>query len=108
MAEASAPMREALAQCAVSRPSIPVIANVTADVYPDDPGAIREALIAQLVSPVLWYDSVQRLANDGHRLFIESGPGKVLSGLMRDIFREGRMLVMQTADDLAKLRTLNA
>jgi len=108
MAEAREQMRETLAQCAVARPSIPVISNVTAEPYPDDSGGIREALIAQLTSPVLWSDSVRKLAADGHRLFVEAGPGKVLAGMMRDIFREGRVLAMQTADDLAALRGLHA
>jgi [acyl-carrier-protein] S-malonyltransferase len=108
MAEAKEPMRQALAQCAVAPSSIPVVANVTADLYPDDPETVRETNIAQLVSPVLWYDSERRLAKEGHDLFVEAGPGKVLAGMMRDIHREGRMLVMQTADDLVKLRTLQA
>jgi hypothetical protein len=43
-----------------------------------------------------------------HDLFVEAGPGKVLAGMMRDIHRESRMLAMQTADDLVKLRTLQA
>jgi len=104
MAEAGELMREALAECAVARPSFPVISNVTADVYADDPDRIREGLVAQMVTPVLWTDSVERLIRDGHRLFVEVGPGKVLAGLMRDINRESKVLGMQHPDDLSKLR----
>jgi [acyl-carrier-protein] S-malonyltransferase len=104
MAEAKERMQLVLAGCAVARPLFPVISNVTADAYSDDPDRIREGLVAQMVTPVLWADSVARLLQDGHRLFVEVGPGKVLAGLMRDISREARVLGVQQADDLPKLR----
>jgi len=106
MAEAGELMRQALAESAVARPSFPVISNVTADVYSDNPDRIREGLVAQMVTPVLWADSVERLIQDGHRLFVEVGPGKVLAGLMRDINREAKVLSVQHPDDLSKLRAL--
>jgi len=106
MAEAGELMRQALAESAVARPSFPVISNVTADVYSDNPDRIREGLVAQMVAPVLWADSIERLIQDGHRLFVEVGPGKVLAGLMRDINREAKVLSVQQPDDLLKLRAL--
>jgi [acyl-carrier-protein] S-malonyltransferase len=106
MAEAKERMRQVLAGCAVASPSFPVVSNVTADVYPDDPNGIREALVAQIVSPVLWTGSVERLIRDGHRLFVEVGPGKVLAGLMRDINREVKVFGAEHPDDLSKLRVL--
>jgi [acyl-carrier-protein] S-malonyltransferase len=104
MAGASEQMREVLAGCAVARPSFPVISNITAAAYPDDPDAIRQALVRQIVSPVLWADSMQRLIKDGHRLFVEVGPGKALAGLMRDISREAEVLNAQNPEHLSKLR----
>jgi [acyl-carrier-protein] S-malonyltransferase len=104
MAEAKEQMRQVLAGCEVVRPSFPVVSNVTADVYPDNPDGIRETLVAQIVSPVLWTDCVDRLIRDGHRLFVEAGPGKVLAGLMRDINREVKALNVQHPDDLSALR----
>ena len=106
MAEAKEKMRQVLAGCAVARPSFPVMSNVTAAVYPNDPDGIRGALVAQMVSPVLWADSVDRLIQDGHRLFVEVGPGKVLAGLMRDINREAKVVGVQQPDDLSGLRAL--
>ena len=106
MAEAGELMRQALAESAVARPSFPVISNVTADVYSDNPDRIREGLVAQMVAPVLWADSIERLIQDGRRLFVEVGPGKVLAGLMRDINREAKVLSVQQPDDLLKLRAL--
>ena len=108
MTEAMERMRQVLAQCPVARPSFPVIANVTADVYSSDPDGIREALVAQIVSPVLWADSMEKLIQQGHRLFVEAGPGKVLAGLMRDINREASVLGAQNAEDLSKLRAMLA
>ena len=106
MAEAKEKMRQVLAGCAVAHPSFPVMSNVTAAVYPNDPDGIRGALVAQMVSPVLWADSVDRLIQDGHRLFVEVGPGKVLAGLMRDINREAKVVGVQQPDDLSGLRAL--
>jgi [acyl-carrier-protein] S-malonyltransferase len=108
MAEAKERMRKALEECAVARPSFPVISNVSADVYPADPEKIREALVEQMVSPVLWTDSIHRLIQNGHRLFLEVGPGKVLTGLMRDINREMKVLNVQDLDGLSKLRALRS
>jgi [acyl-carrier-protein] S-malonyltransferase len=78
--------------------------NVTGRAYSGEPHGIREALVAQVVSPVLWADSMSRLIQDGHAVFVEVGPGKVLAGLMRDINRDVKLLGMQLPDDLSKLR----
>lgn len=97
-------MQEVLAQCAAARPSFPVIANVTAQPYPGDADAIRNTLVAQMVSPVLWADSMARLLQDGLRVFVEAGPGKVLAGLMRDINREASVIGAVAPDERSKLR----
>ena len=108
MAEAKERVRQVLAECAVARPSFPVIANVTADVYAGPPEGVREALVAQLVSPVLWAGSMERLLRDGHALYVEVGPGKALAGLMRDINREAKVFSALQPDDLPKLRMMAA
>jgi [acyl-carrier-protein] S-malonyltransferase len=96
-------MREALRDCAVNPPTIPVLSNVTAEPYPDDPNAIRAGLVEQMVNPVQWSSSMNRLLQDGHRLFVEVGPGKVLTGLMRDIDRGASVFVTQDGASLTKL-----
>jgi [acyl-carrier-protein] S-malonyltransferase len=63
---------------------IPVIANVTAEVERSS-REIRENLIEQLDHSVRWTESVRRLIAEGLDTFIEVGPGKVLTGLMRQI-----------------------
>jgi malonyl CoA-acyl carrier protein transacylase len=66
-------------------PQIPVISNTTMAPYPSDPGEIRRILMAHLESPVHWMNNVQTLWNDyGVRLFVEAGPGDVLSNLIAD------------------------
>jgi [acyl-carrier-protein] S-malonyltransferase len=104
MADAQEPMRRALEACAPARPALPVIANITADAYPTDPARIRETLIEQIVRPVRWVDSMNKLIAEGHRLFVEVGPGRVLTGLMRDISRDVTMLNVQDLESLVKFR----
>jgi [acyl-carrier-protein] S-malonyltransferase len=108
MAEAKEALRQVLAECTVAVPSFPVISNVTADAHAGAPGGIRQALVAQLVSPVLWAGSMERLLRDGHALYVEAGPGKALAGLMRDINREARVLSGMQDDDRSKLRAMAA
>ncbi len=63
--------------------SIPVIANVTAKPY--ESADLVKTLAAQISSPVLWSDSVNYLLDQADPNFEEIGPGKVLSGLLRQI-----------------------
>ncbi|MBU1027387.1 MAG: ACP S-malonyltransferase, partial [Candidatus Margulisbacteria bacterium] len=65
---------------------IPVFANVTAN--PVTSGSeIKDLLVKQVTSPVLWEDSVKKMVADGITNFVEVGPGKVLSGLIKKIDR---------------------
>ncbi|WP_042456298.1 ACP S-malonyltransferase [Neobacillus dielmonensis] len=63
---------------------LPVVVNVTAEPM-TDAQTIKAKLIEQLYSPVLWEDSVRKMIALGVDTFIEIGPGKVLSGLIRKI-----------------------
>lgn len=69
---------------------IPVIANVTAEPM-SNAADIKEKLIEQLYSPVLWEDSVLKMIELGVDTFIEIGPGKVLSGLVKKINRSAKI-----------------
>lgn len=73
-----------LAGIDVQAPQIPVINNVDV-ATPDDPAAIREALVRQLYNPVRWVETIQKMAADGVDRVIECGPGKVLAGLNKRI-----------------------
>jgi [acyl-carrier-protein] S-malonyltransferase len=73
-----------LAEVPVHAPTVPVVANVTAD-YERTPDEIRRNLVSQLASSVRWTESMERLIEDGIDTFVEVGPGKVLTGLVRQI-----------------------
>jgi [acyl-carrier-protein] S-malonyltransferase len=66
------------------KPRFPVIHNVTADVC-SDPGKIKALMVTQLCHPIRWYDTILRMLADDIKIFVEVGPGKVLSGLVRKI-----------------------
>lgn len=66
--------------------SVPVVCNVTARPG-TDPVEIRELLKKQLLSPVLWQQSMQFMIREGVKNFVEVGPGNVLCGLLRRIDR---------------------
>lgn len=80
-------LADQLARIAVSEPRIPVYANVTARPY-TSAGEIRELLREQVSSPVLWEATVEAMLADGIDTFVEVGPGRVLSGLIRRIRRD--------------------
>lgn len=81
----------------------PVVTNV--DARPINKGAdARDALIRQVSQPVRWLESVELLATHGVQTFIEIGPGKVLSGLLRQINRELRCLNVEDESSLRAAR----
>ncbi len=87
MKPADSKLSEALAGVGLKKPEIPVISNVDAKTH-EDPDEIRELLIRQVLSPVMWEDSIRAMLDDGFDEFYEIGPGKVLKGLMKRINRK--------------------
>ena len=87
MRPADEALAEALADVQMQRPKIPVISNVDAQAH-DDPEEIRQLLIRQVIQPVLWEDSMNKLIAEGFDQFHEVGPGRVLRGLLRRIDRK--------------------
>jgi [acyl-carrier-protein] S-malonyltransferase len=87
MTPADVRLAEALASVAINRPRIPVISNVDAQPH-DEPEAIRQNLVRQVVSPVRWEDSIRSMLAQGVSEFFEIGPGRVLRGLLKRIDRK--------------------
>ncbi len=87
MKPADARLAAALAEVSIKRPAIPVYSNVDARAH-EDPREIREILVRQVVSPVLWEESVRNMLAAGADQFYEVGPGKVLRGLLKRIDRK--------------------
>jgi len=81
-------------------PAVPVVANVDAR-YHGGPEGIRESLRRQLTQPVLWQRCVERMTADGVERFLEMGPGRVLTGLMRKIDRKLNAVSVGTMDAIA-------
>ncbi|HBO69761.1 MAG TPA: [acyl-carrier-protein] S-malonyltransferase [Deltaproteobacteria bacterium] len=83
----------------------PVVANASGSSYPSE----REAagiLVRQIVSPVRWEECVRRMRAMGAKAFLEVGPGKVLSGLLRRIDREAPAAAFCAPQELEAVRAL--
>ena len=80
----------------------PYITNVTAD-YVTSTEGIRDLLCRQVSSSVRWQQSVERMIADGVDTFIEMGPGKTLSGFMRKISRDVKMMNIENMADYEKV-----
>ena len=81
--------------------SVPLVNNVDAQVLSSGSDA-REGVIRQVTSPVRWTESVERLLSLGATTFVEVGPGKVLTGLIKSINRDVRLL---NVEDLTSLNS---
>src|SRR5262249_53707206 len=84
MEPAGAVLRGALDAADWRQPDVPVVANVTAEAYQDAAG-MPAMLERQLSSPVRWADCVRRLCAMGCDRFIEVGPRRALTGMMREL-----------------------
>ncbi len=85
-----------LASVEVKDPVMPVLSNVTAG-YHGTGREIKDLLIRQVYSTVRWEECVRRMVEDGVRLFIEVGPGRVLAGLIKKI--DGNVDVLNVEDE---------
>jgi acyl transferase domain-containing protein len=88
VAEAQAPFAEAVRASLMQEPAVPVFATATGAPYPRDPEGVAAVLSEQLVQPVRWADQVEGLYAAGARVFVEVGPRRVLTGLVRRILGE--------------------
>ncbi|MHC4065744.1 MAG: ACP S-malonyltransferase [Planctomycetota bacterium] len=108
MASAGERLASPLSGTPLTRPLVPVVANVSAE-YHVSAEQIRDALQRQVTQPVLWTRSIGRLIADGYDRFVEIGPGRVLTGLLRKINRQVEALnVSKVADIEAQLSASTA
>ncbi|MCU1314426.1 MAG: [acyl-carrier-protein] S-malonyltransferase, partial [Acidobacteriaceae bacterium] len=94
-------LAEVLKAVKVHDPRFPIVANVTADVTKDG-GKERDLLVRQVTAPVRWVESMRRMIDAGGSLFVEVGPGKVLTGLLRQIDRAQKCVNVEDAASLEK------
>ena len=103
MAPAADRLAEVLRSIAISPFAPPVVSNVEGEPN-SDASRVRELLVRQVCAPVLWDGSVQRMALLGVSRFIEIGPGKVLSGLVKRITKDVETVNIEDLDTVKSLR----
>ena len=103
--EAGEKLSEVLADVELLPFDTPYITNVTAD-YVTSVEGIKELLCRQVSSSVRWQQSVERMIADGVDTFVEMGPGKTLSGFMRKISRDVKMVNIENMADYEKAMSL--
>lgn len=91
MEPAAEKLKETLDSIAMKDAEIPIIANVNAEIV-ENSNQLKGLLVEQLYSPVRWEDSVRTMLENGVTHFVECGPGKVLSGLIKKIDRKATVL----------------
>lgn len=99
LATAADGLREELEKTDVCTPRSAVIANASAAPV-TEPDAIRRSLVEQLTSPVRWEETLRRMVTDGANRFVEIGPGKVLSGLVRAVDRNLEVQAIGTLEQV--------
>jgi [acyl-carrier-protein] S-malonyltransferase len=90
MADASKRLAEMLDGMEFKNPEVSVVNNADA-MFLTNAESIKTSLVRQLSAPLLWEDSIKAVLDSGVDTFIEAGPGKVLSGLIRRIEPSARV-----------------
>lgn len=94
-------LKEVLKDVSLKEFTVPYITNVTAEPVTSTEG-IKELLCRQVSSGVRWQQSVERMIKDGADTFLELGPGRTLSGFMRKISRDVKVLNIENLADYEK------
>ena len=102
MKSATENMKEEINNLNFKKLEIPIISNYSANpsVIEDD---IKKLLVLQIEGRVRWLESVEFMIKEGTKNFIEIGPGKVLSGLVKRINKNINMISINTEDDIKKI-----
>ena len=99
MAPAAARLEAVLRTVRIRDLRVPLVTNVDADLLTDG-ARVVDVLVRQVTAPVRWEEVVTRLVKEGAGTFVEVGPGKVLSGLIRRIAPEVRVLNVEDRSSL--------
>jgi [acyl-carrier-protein] S-malonyltransferase len=104
MASAAQKLEAALAGVALQAPQLPVVSNVTGQFH-TTPDAIRALMVRQVTGSVQWVQDVQRLQAAGVQAFVECGPGKVLTGLVKRIDKQAALYNISDRSSLEAVAT---
>ena len=102
MSSATDIMKKEIKDTKFSIPNNEIISNVSAKPT-KDPNEIKNLLIEQIEKPVRWRETITNMISTGNKKFIEIGPGKVLSGLVKRIDRNVELIPINNINDLKNL-----
>lgn len=102
MKDAGEKLEQVLQEIELSPLRIPYVTNVTAE-YVKEIGDTRKLLKEQVASSVRWQQSMERMIADGVTTFIEIGPGRTLSGFLKKISRDAKVINIAAWEDQEKL-----
>ena len=102
MRSATDKMREEIIKTDFKKPSVKIMSNVTAQ-ETNDPNDIKRLLIEQIEKPVRWREIVINMLSSKVEKFIEIGPGKVLSGLVKRIDNKVKLIQVNNLEDLKNI-----
>tara|TARA_A100001011_G_scaffold27424_1_gene26840 strand:- start:905 stop:1834 length:930 start_codon:yes stop_codon:yes gene_type:complete len=105
MSPATQIMSKELIKTNFSTPKNMIVSNVTAEPS-DNSEKIKNLLIQQIEKPVRWRESIINMIKLGNEKFVEIGPGKVLSGLVKRIDRNVELIQVNNIEDLSNLKIL--
>ena len=105
MKQAGDRLAQELDRVKISDLSFPIVNNADAK-FIRSAGDLRPSLLKQISSPLYWEDSIRNMTADGYDTFIEIGPGKVLSGLVKRIAKDAKVLNVE--DQKSMSDTLSA
>ncbi len=97
MESAASELESVLAALPLEEPRFPVYANLTASPYGEDG---KETLLNQLKNPVRWQETLENLKGAGADTFVECGPGKTLSGLVKKTLKDVKILRVEDEETL--------
>ncbi len=103
LVEAGRKLGEVLDEVSISKPVIPYIANVNAELITEE-SQIKDLLCRQVSSSVRWEQSVRKMLDEGVDVFVEIGPGKTLSSFVKKIKRDALVVNVEHVADIAKVK----
>ena len=99
MKDATLKMEKVINNQKFNQPKFNIVSNVTSEKY-ENTEDIKNLLIKQIESPVRWRETIEYMILNGTNTFVEIGPGKVLSGLIKRINKEVKVLNIDTLEDI--------
>ena len=95
-------MREVLSRLSIGALAVPVVTNVEAAPNADR-ARVVDLLVEQITSPVRWVESVKAMVASGATRFVEVGPGKVLTGLVKQIDKTVEAVALDEPGEMEKI-----